>query len=300
MQRNLIPGLEECCERPLTEERQFISILELLQIEKFALFWFIPHFSATSSVRAVQAYSNLGSNSREILTTVFFKPWVPLKIAFSTARHLGTWYGLWQSLGFGAPLFSATVILGIPALAETLVRPRVGLSTFNILAIAAALFPAFILGLANLERLARRRWEISLAVPLVLVTLFSTSVLAYSWFNTGWFQPRYNSEAAHSIMDQIPENASAILPSYMLILTTPDQQVRGYYQVPYEVSEIGHLDLEQDYVVLDDNMPPSWQETGLNEGLEEIEAKVRASSEFTRVFDEDDLELYVRQKSSGQ
>ena len=37
LQRNLIPGLEECCERPLTEkERQLVSILELLQIEKFA------------------------------------------------------------------------------------------------------------------------------------------------------------------------------------------------------------------------------------------------------------------------
>jgi hypothetical protein len=37
LQRNLIPGLEECCERPLTEkERQLVSILELVQIEKFA------------------------------------------------------------------------------------------------------------------------------------------------------------------------------------------------------------------------------------------------------------------------
>ena len=32
LQRNLIPGLEECCERPLTEqERQLVSILELIQ-----------------------------------------------------------------------------------------------------------------------------------------------------------------------------------------------------------------------------------------------------------------------------
>jgi hypothetical protein len=37
LQRNLIPGLEECCERPLTDkERQLVSILELVQIEKFA------------------------------------------------------------------------------------------------------------------------------------------------------------------------------------------------------------------------------------------------------------------------
>jgi hypothetical protein len=36
LQRNLFPGLEECCERPLTEkERQLVSILEVLQIEKF-------------------------------------------------------------------------------------------------------------------------------------------------------------------------------------------------------------------------------------------------------------------------
>jgi hypothetical protein len=38
LQRNLIPGLEECGERPLTEkERQLVSILELVQIEKFAV-----------------------------------------------------------------------------------------------------------------------------------------------------------------------------------------------------------------------------------------------------------------------
>jgi hypothetical protein len=37
LQRNLIPLLEECGERPLTEkERQLVSILELVQIEKFA------------------------------------------------------------------------------------------------------------------------------------------------------------------------------------------------------------------------------------------------------------------------
>ena len=37
LQRNLIPRLEECGERPLTEqERQLVSILELVQIERFA------------------------------------------------------------------------------------------------------------------------------------------------------------------------------------------------------------------------------------------------------------------------
>jgi hypothetical protein len=36
LQRNLIPGLEECCERPLTEkEQQLVSILELVHIERF-------------------------------------------------------------------------------------------------------------------------------------------------------------------------------------------------------------------------------------------------------------------------
>jgi hypothetical protein len=36
LQRNLIPGLEECCERPLTDkEQQLVSILELLHIEQF-------------------------------------------------------------------------------------------------------------------------------------------------------------------------------------------------------------------------------------------------------------------------
>ena len=39
LQRNLIPLLEECWERPLTgKERQLVSILELVQIEKNAYF----------------------------------------------------------------------------------------------------------------------------------------------------------------------------------------------------------------------------------------------------------------------
>jgi len=37
LQRHLFPGLEECCERPLTQkEHQLVSILEVLEIEKFA------------------------------------------------------------------------------------------------------------------------------------------------------------------------------------------------------------------------------------------------------------------------
>jgi hypothetical protein len=37
LQRHLFPRLEECWERPLTEkERQLVSILEVLHIEKFA------------------------------------------------------------------------------------------------------------------------------------------------------------------------------------------------------------------------------------------------------------------------
>lgn len=36
LQRNIFPRLEECCERPLTEkELQLVSILELVQVEKF-------------------------------------------------------------------------------------------------------------------------------------------------------------------------------------------------------------------------------------------------------------------------
>ena len=37
LQRNLIPGLEECWERPLTgKEQQLVSLLELVHTEKFA------------------------------------------------------------------------------------------------------------------------------------------------------------------------------------------------------------------------------------------------------------------------
>jgi hypothetical protein len=36
LQRNLIPELEECCERPLADkEQQLVNILAVVQIEKF-------------------------------------------------------------------------------------------------------------------------------------------------------------------------------------------------------------------------------------------------------------------------
>ena len=55
LQRNLIPGLEACGERPLTEkERQLVSILELVQIEKF-VWWPVQIFGRKARERQALA-----------------------------------------------------------------------------------------------------------------------------------------------------------------------------------------------------------------------------------------------------
>jgi hypothetical protein len=51
LQRNIFPRLEECCERPLTEkEQQLVSILELVQIEKFIS----PHYAQRFGRKALE------------------------------------------------------------------------------------------------------------------------------------------------------------------------------------------------------------------------------------------------------
>ncbi len=262
-------------------------------------FWLLPHMNASgsSSGRAVIAYGDLGHTSGEIASNLFLHPWVAVKQAFSSLRHLATWYGLIQSFGFGIPLLSGAAVLALPALAETFLISRPGLNIFNMLAVAAALFPAMVLGLARADRISLKRVGFRVAPALILVTLFSTMALSYTWLNPGWYAPRYNYETAISLLNAVPDDASVILPDYLLARAKPEQQVRGYYQVPYEVDETGSLFIEQDYVILDTFLPKSWQGSRYDEGLQTLTKELDAEPALTKAIDQGDLKLYVRTAS---
>ena len=261
-----------------------------------SMFWLIPAMNpAGLSTRPTAHYGQLGNSNIEIVKTLLFRPWRLLKILFSSMQHLATMYGLWLSFGFGITFLSASMLIAFPSLSETLLIDRPNLSHINAAAIAAALFPAFILGLFIFDRYILKKFRVSIAISLALVTLFSTSALAYTWFSPGRYTPRYNYGTAMEIMNQIPDDASVMLPIYMIIKAKPDQQVRGYYQVRYEVNQKGYLTIDEDYIVLDSRkIRKELQDIPENEGEKLVREKVQASPDYLMVLDRDDLQLYIR------
>lgn len=261
--------------------------------------WLIPTMNpANVATKALVHYGDLGSSSGELVKTLLFKPWVVFQKMISTAQHLATIYGLAISFGFGVFLFSGSFIIALPAVVETLLVNHPNLSHFNSIAITAAIFPSFILGLANADRLTRVKFKSSLAISLALITMFTTASLTYTWFTPNRYQPRYNYDTIKEIMASLPDDAKVIMPIFMINESKPDQDVRGYYQVPYEVDQQGGITLEQDYVIIDTrNVPESWQDSREFKGSQEVLNAMEASGAFSLVLEKDDLAFYVRKSA---
>lgn len=250
------------------------------------------------ATRPLIIYRMYGESLPEIISTILFNSQLVFGTVFSDVPHLITIYYIWQSYGFGVLLFSWEFIVAIPALAETLLIHDSYPDHINMSAIAAAAFPAFIIGLATLEGLARRKWKVSVATSLALITLFSAVALSYSWFSPDWYQPRYNQETAMLIIEKLPPDASVVLPMYLTVKALPTQKVSSYYQVPYEIAQKGDLSVEQDYIVLDLRTFPAY---GRNlDGYLKLRDKVLSSPDFIKVFERDDLQLYVRSNKIAQ
>jgi len=263
--------------------------------------WFIPSMNPFSeATRPLIIYSSLGENGGEIIKTLLFRPWRIIKVLFSDSVHLASLYGLWQSFGFGVTFLSASMIIAGPALAETLLIPQPNLSHFNVIAIAAALFPSMVIGTARLDAFTRRRWNQSVAIPLLLLTLVSTAALSYTWFSPGKYQARYNFDTAMAIMSAIPPEASVILPDYLIIKAQPGQNVRGYYQVPYEISQDGKLTIEQEYVVVDEDIPDVWTGNRYYEGVMNVRDILADNPDFELLIDRDDLRLFRNRAASSR
>jgi uncharacterized membrane protein len=262
------------------------------------MLWLIPHMNPTgSATKPVVLYSSLGENSREILKTIIFKPWVVIRTAFSSVSRFGVMYGLWQSFAFGAPLISASVLIALPATAESfLASTPIGLNHFNMLAPAAALFPSLVLGMDRAERIARNRWNIPISTGLAVITLFATLALSYTWFSPGYYKPSQNYEAAVSMIEMIPSDASVMMPKYMMVKAQGSQRVKGYYQAEYEYAQKGDINLVQDYIIIDSSeVPESWK-SDVQEfrGRERVIDSLDSSPDYILVFSEDNLKMFQR------
>ncbi|MHB8922432.1 MAG: DUF2079 domain-containing protein [Thermoleophilia bacterium] len=255
--------------------------------------WVLPFYNPIGqpASRAVSRYGHLGNSAREIFTNLI-KPWILFRFPFSTVRHLAVWYTFFLSFGFVAPVLVSPIILSFVPVAEILFLSHPGLNLFNMLAVAATAFPAMILGLHAADRISAKKWHVKVSTSLILVSLFSTAALSYTWFNPSLFTPRYNYETALEILNKMPSGTSVILPDFMAAIAEPTHDVRGYYQVVYETNQSGELNLDQDYVVVDQNMPPRFQDTNLSDGLNQIKLALASSSKYVIILDKDDLQVY--------
>lgn len=257
--------------------------------------WVIPHFSPTGVTRAAVIYSGLGDTGREVATTILFRPWKVLQTMFADTRHFSTWYLLFQSFGFGIPLLSGYILLGLPPVAESMLVPLPSLNHFNASAVAATLFPAMITGFAIADRLSRKYYRVSVAAGLVIVTLFVNVALIYTWFTPGRYSPGENYDAAMQIMALLPDDASVIMPNYMIPRAPAGQKIQGYYQLSYEYKNLDGLDIEQEYVIIDSEpFPEAWRRDLTYDGLALVKEAILESPQYHKVFDAGNLQLYKK------
>ncbi len=264
------------------------------------MFWIIPSINPTGgATKTIQLYSSLGASNREIITTLFLKPWVVVKTTFSSLGRLAVIFGLWQSMGLGVPILSLSVIIALPAAAEIFLADTViSLNHFNMLALTAALMPALVLGLHNLNNFSIMRSGKSIAMTVAIIALFSTFALNYSWFSPSRYAPRYNYDSVNTALNHIPGETSVIMPKFMMVEAGSSLAVRGYYQVNYEIAATGGFLLNQDYIIIDAlEYPENWKEHSQEiQGLEELKDLIAASSDYTLIYDNDDLKLYKRKQ----
>ena len=105
----------------------------------------------------------------------------------------------------------------------------------------------------------------------------------------------------------VPKNASVIMPEFMLAYTGPDQTVHGYHQITYQNEFQGSFTVTDDYVIIDDRIPPGTQKglpatgddhvTRYYSSIADVAQLVSTSPDFERVYSNNDIELYVRQGS---
>ncbi|MHB8160058.1 MAG: DUF2079 domain-containing protein [Thermoleophilia bacterium] len=269
------------------------------------LVWFLvsvavllPHLSPTgTAVRSTVRYTALGANGVEIAKTLLFRPWKVAQVAMSTPSHIGAAYGLLISLGLGIPLLSGAVVLAIPAVAELLFQQTTNLINFMAVPALATLLVAYMYGLSRLDRICRRRWHLkagTTAAVLGVLLFFLALAPFHTWFNLDLYRPRYNYEAAREAFSMIPDDARVRLPEFMLAYARPTQTLSGYHQATYQEDLAGGFVVKDDYLIIDRRLPARTGDDRYYHGLEDITDYLMQSPDFRKVYERDDIELYVR------
>jgi uncharacterized membrane protein len=258
----------------------------------------LPHLGAGGkAARAALRYSNLGNSGGEIARTILFRPWKAIGAALSTPSHVGVAYGLLLTYGLGLPLLSGSIIIAIPGISELMFQNTTTLVNFMALPIVPALLFAYINGLYRLDQISQKRWKLKVGKTAALtgVFFFFLSATAFhAWFNPELLQPRYNYDAAREAFNQVPGDASLMMPEFMLVYSRPDQTVRGFHQVEYEIDERNSFQVTEDYVILDRRIPAHAASNRYYQGLQKVTDLLETSADYRKVYSRDDVQLYVK------
>lgn len=260
-----------------------------------AVFSLIPSFNPKGRFTRLElVYSPLGANLPEMAKTFLLKPWKVIALAFSSLKHAGLVVYLFASTGLFAAFFSPAILLAAPALGENLLhfsRPNIVL--YYAILLVATLFPAYILGLSRIQRLTKNRSNPALqliAPVLIVLTLFSGASMFYQWLSPAKFKPRPNSEAIEALLRKLPDDATVVMPDYLLPKVKPLQAARFYNQVYYQAMD-GTTRPGEKFFVIDTNIVSAMEARTAREVLE---AAVSENREYTLIFSQDNLSLYER------
>lgn len=257
----------------------------------------IPASNPAGEFTRIQVvFEEFGGSQENLFFFLISHPWKLLTSIFSNPSGMGFIYALFQTTGFGIPLLSGLVVLASPALAENLLINRPSINAHHAILATIPLLVAFIFGAYNLDRMTsgiKRIGSGTLSRKAAILLLFSCLSAFHIWFSPGYYTPRYNYDTAREILNMLPDDATVVLPTYMLLHTQDSQVLTGYYQIAYRV-DLGNDVLQENYIVIDEIVPQELKDSSLFQGQSKLKSAVTQSPDFHLIYEQDDLKLYVR------
>jgi hypothetical protein len=162
---------------------------------------------------------------------------------------------------------------------------------------AATLIVSFMYGLSRIDRICQGLWRLEpgrTAAVLGVIMFFLALAPFHTWFNPDLYRPRYNYEAAREAFWMIPDDARIRLPEFMLAYAKPEQTLSGFHQATYQEDLEGGFSIKDDYIIIDRRIPARTGDDRYYNGLEDVTDFLMASPDFRKVYERDDIALYVR------
>jgi hypothetical protein len=108
----------------------------------------------------------------------------------------------------------------------------------------------------------------------------------YEWFSPARFVQRPNIGDIDQILGMVPDDASVMMPSYMLDIAKPTQRSRAYYQVYYE----NEAKPREEYVIIDKDIVSA---TETREGRQRLQVLIDdPANGYELITQRGNLELY--------